>query len=286
MRVLLAAHRAGTLLGAAAALDTHASTIGRRLDALEADLGAHLFDRTASGLVATELAESLLPIAEAMEARAADVRRAVEGRETEPRGWVRVTAPPGVATFAIAPRLPALYARYPGLRVELLPSIGYADLTRREADIALRAQLPASGDLVSTRVGEAELEPLVSEALDAELGAVRSLARVSWLQWSDSLAHLPDARWIAEVADEAQIALRCSSFEPMVLAAQAGLGALLGAAALAPPGLTRLRMTAGLRRRLPALPRGAVYLVGHRALRDVPRVAAVWDFLRDEAFAL
>jgi DNA-binding transcriptional LysR family regulator len=285
LKVLLAAYRAGTLLGAASTLETHASTIGRRLEALEQSLGGQLFDRTPSGLIATELAESLLPLAEAMEARATDVQRLVEGRETEPRGWVRVTAPPGVATFSIAPTLPRLHARYPELRVELVPSVAYADLTRREADIAVRVARPTAGDLVTTRLGEDELVPLVSEALDAELGAVRDLNAVRWIQWSESLGHLADAAWVREHVEEERIVLRCSTFEPMVLAAQAGMGALMGAVSLMPPGLTRLRTTRALRRKLAPFPRGALYLVGHRALRDVPRVAAVWSHLLHEVAA-
>lgn len=280
LKVLLAAFRARTLLGAASELDTHASTIGRRLDALEEALGGQLFDRATDGLHPTELAEALVPIAEAMEARIADVRRVVEGRETAPEGWVRITAPPGVATFFIAPALPRLYARYPGLRVELLPSVGYADLTRHEADLALRVVRPTSGDLVSTRLAEVELRPVASSRVASELGSLRRLDDAQWIQWSDNLAHLPDARWIASNVADDRIALRCSTFEPMVLAAIASVGVMMGGTGVfGPESLTPLRFAPSLAKRLPPFPRGALWLVGHRALRDVPRIAAVWDFV-------
>jgi DNA-binding transcriptional LysR family regulator len=284
LKVLLAAFRSGTLLGAAQALETHASTIGRRLAALEAALGGHLFDRASDGLHATDLAEALVPLAEAMEARIADVRRVIEGRETEPEGWVRVTAPPGIATFFVAPALPRLYARYPGLRVELLPSVAYADLTRHEADLALRAGLPSSGDLLSTRVAEITMRPLASPSVVEDLGALRRLDDAWWLQWSDTLAHLPDARWIASNVSADRIALRCSTFEPLVLAARAGVGVMMGGAGtFGPEPLEPVRLAPALAKRLPPFPQGSLYLVGHRALRDVPRIAAVWDFIVDAA---
>jgi DNA-binding transcriptional LysR family regulator len=218
---------------------------------------------------------------------AADVRRVVEGRETEPEGWVRITAPPGVATFLIAPALPRLYARYPGLRVELVPSVGYADLTRREADLALRVVRPAAGDLVSRRVAEVTLRPLAAPELVEELGALRRLDDARWIQWTDDLAHLPDARWIASGVSESRIALRCSTYEPIVLAARAGVGVMMGSDdAFGPPdGLEPVRFAPALARRLPAFPTGAMYLVGHRALREVPRIAAAWDFLVEAASA-
>jgi DNA-binding transcriptional LysR family regulator len=134
-------------------------------------------------------------------------------------------------------------------------------------------------------MGEGVLEPLVSEALDQEVGEIGDLNAVRWLQWSAALAHLPDAVWIRSQVNDDRVALRCGTYEPMVLAAQAGLGALMSAVSLAPGGLTRLRMTQALRAKLPPYPTGSLYLVGHRALRDIPRVAAVWSFLLEEVTA-
>jgi DNA-binding transcriptional LysR family regulator len=284
LRFVLAAHRHGTLLAAARALSTHASTVGRRIEALETELGHALFDRTTSGLAPTALADELRPIAEAMESHAAEAIRRVEQQETEPEGWVRITAPPGIATYVLAPLLPRLAEAHPKIRVALVPSIGYADLTRREADLALRAVAPSAGDLVSRRLLEAVQSPCATPALVRELGRISRIDAVPWVTWDESLAALPSARWVAEHAPEEQIRFRCTTFEPLMEAARGGLGAILlgeGFGALA--GLEPLRFAPKLRRELDPFPRGALYLVGHRALRDVPRVAAVWTFLLEEA---
>jgi DNA-binding transcriptional LysR family regulator len=283
MKLLLALWREGSLSGASVRLGIDTSTVGRRLDALEASMGLHLFDRTFTGVLPTEAAEALLPAAERMEHAAADVLRAVEGRETEPEGTVRITAPPGWASFFVAPALVRLAERHPKLRIQLDAAVGYADLTRREADLALRVSRPAGGDLVARKVADAELVPMAAPEVVCAAGRVRDLNELRWITWADDLAHLPDAQWIfSQVAPE-RVVLRTSSIESQVRAMEAGLGAGLHLPVLERlAGLERLRVAPALARRLPPRPAGSMWIVTHRALRQVPRVAVVWDFLVEE----
>ncbi|MFO7564908.1 MAG: LysR family transcriptional regulator [Enhygromyxa sp.] len=283
LEVVLALSRAGSLASAAARLGVNTSTVGRRLDAIEAALGIHLFDRSPSGMAPSELAEALLPIAEAMERSVADALRLIEGRETEPEGTVRLSAPPGVANWLVAPALVRLRERHPQLTIELDASIGYADLTRREADLALRGSRPRSGDLVSVRVTEAESVIVAAPELVAQVGKLERLDAIDWITWGPDLAGLPDARWITANVDARRVVLRTSSMDAQIQAARTGLGALL----IARPfvghiGLDEVPLSRGLTRRLPATPSGALWLVGHRALRDVPRIRAVWDFIVEQ----
>ena len=94
-RVLLALHRERTLRGAAQTLGVNASTIGRRLDALEKALQARLFDRRLDGVQPTEAAERLLVHAEQLEQAALGLLAAADGLEREPEGVVRLSALPG-----------------------------------------------------------------------------------------------------------------------------------------------------------------------------------------------
>lgn len=284
--VVLALARAGSLAGAAERLGVNTSTVGRRLDALEAALGVHLFDRSPTGMAPTELAEALLPIAEAMERSVADAVRLVEGRETEPEGTVRITAPPGVANWFVAPSLVRLRQRHPKLVIELDAAIGYADLTRRDADIALRATRPRSGDLLAVRLTEADSVIVAAPSLIQRTGKLDRLDAIDWITWGPDLAGLPDARWIAANVDAARIVLRTSSMDAQIQAARAGLGAILvGRPFLEWIGLEPVPLSRSLAGRLPKTPNGALWLVGHRALRDVPRIRAVWDFISEQAQA-
>lgn len=283
LEVLLAVGRAGTLSGAAAELGVNTSTVARRLDAMEAGLGVHLFDRRPTGLGATELAESLMPVAEAMERAAADALRLVAGRETQPVGTVRLTAPPGVANWILAPALGELRARYRRLSIELDASVGYADLTRREADIALRMGRPRGGDLVATRLVSTDFVAVAAPSV-TERGNVRDPDDLDWIAWSDDLSHLDDARWLSAHVSPERIALKTRSMDAQIHAAKAGLGALLlPRPFVAITGLTPVRWTRGGAKRLAAMPSGALWMVGHRALRNVPRIEAVWSFLLERA---
>lgn len=282
--MLLALLQARSLSGAGARLGVNASTVSRRLDALEAALGAHLFDRTPDGLLPTAAAEALGPHAEAMERAAAGLALAAQGREVAPEGEVRLTAPPGVAEFLVAPALPRLYRRHPALRIVLDASVAYADLTRREADVALRTSRPAAGDLLVRKLGEVRGAAFASPAYAAELRTLRRLDQARWITWGDDLAHLPSARALEERVPAERIVLRTSHMGAQLAAARVGAGALLTephSARVA--GLVEVPLAPELARTLAAARTGALWLVVHRALREVPRIAAVVDFLLETA---
>ena len=171
---------------------------------------------------------------------------------------------------------------FPRLQISVISSIGYADLQRREADIALRIVRPRSGDLVSKRVATSGWCVVGSPTYARGLGRLSNANDARWITWGDDLAHLPDRQWVnANVAPD-RVVLETSSMTAQIEAVRAGLGVTT-----APPpyaqlrGLTEVRCGPKLRKSLAALPEGSLWLVGHRALRDVPRIAAVWDWLSE-----
>lgn len=284
-RVLLALHRGRTLSAAGAALGVDASTVSRRIDALERALGARLFERTPDGAVPTALADTLVPSAQAMERAAVELAGGAASAEREVEGVVRISLPPGVADLYVAPFLPGLVARHPRLRLELDARVGYVDLARREADLVLRGLRPERGDLVATRIALARSLPFARDDVAARLGRIVDPARVPWITYGPELAHIPDAAWVEAVAAETSIVLRTSSFSAQVAAVEAGLGATLLPDGLVQgrPGLARLSFTRRVAAALPPFPEGTLWLAAHRAMRSIPRVAAVWDFIVEHA---
>jgi DNA-binding transcriptional LysR family regulator len=280
-RFLLALHRTGTLSAAGATLGVDASTVGRRIDALEEALGARLFDRTPDGAVPTAVADELLPHAEVMERAATELAGSAASFEREVEGVVRLSLPPGVADLLVAPFLPALIARHPRLRLELDARVGYVDLARREADLVLRGMRPERGDLVAVRVATSRSLPFGRDDLAARLGRVSDPAAVPWITYGPDLAHIPDAAWVLAVAPERALVLRTSSFTAQVAAVEAGLGVTLIPERLVAsrPRLAPLGFSRKLAATLPAYPEGALWLAAHRAMRSIPRIAAVWDFI-------
>lgn len=285
VRIFLAVQRAGSLGQAAARLGVDTSTVSRRLAALEAWLGARLFERTREGLLPTRVAEQVLAPAEAMEAAHRRFARDASGGggEAEPEGVVRLSAAPGFAQDVVAPALVRLRARYPKIRVELEASVRALDLTRREADIALRSVRPRGAELLMTKLGTATWTAVTSPALVEALGRVSSWEAVPWIAWDHDLASFPAARWLARHAEAAEIVLRTSHFASQLAAARSGLGAVLAPEPHARVhGLTPVRFARGLQASAAEWPSDTLWLVGHRALREVPRVAAVWGFLLEE----
>jgi DNA-binding transcriptional LysR family regulator len=121
---------------------------------------------------------------------------------------------------------------------------------------------------------------MASRQLAAQICCLNDPEDCRWITWSADLAHLPDARWIAETVSPERIVLRTSHMGAQVTALRAGLGvALLPDIYRGYDGLTEVPLAPALARVVPPFPEGSLYIVGHRALRDVPRIAATWDFL-------
>lgn len=282
IRLFLAVMRARTLVGAGRRVGLDASNVSRRLARLEEELGAPLFDRTRDGLVPTSAAEHLLPHAEEVELAVAHFASAGNQVETTVEGLVRITAPPGVADTFVAPLLPLLLARYPSLLIELDASVSYADLTRREADLALRTVRPQSGELLVIQVAATHELPLTSPDYAASLGTLQAFSDARWLGWGDQLAHLAGSRWLGAHAPNLVPVLRSNHAASLIAAARAGLGLVLLPAPYTRLGLVPVTPGEALTTAWADLPATELWLVAHRAQRHVPRVAAVWDFLLDQ----
>ena len=281
VRIFLALMREGTLGGAARRLTIDASTVSRRLAALEHRLGGALFERTREGLAASARAEQLLPAAEEMEAGLLHFTRGAAEIEARPEGVVRVTAPPGIADLVIAPRLGELYLEYPRLQVVLDASVRVANLTRQEADVAVRTVPSEGAQLVTQKLLTTRWVLGGAPALVKKLGRLRSWDDAPYIDWADDLGHLAAARWLQKRAPKALRPLRTSHFGSQLAAAEAGLGLLLVVEpyfALRP--LVPALLSPPLANEAEAWPEEHAWLVTHRALRSIPRVAAVWNFLR------
>lgn len=272
--MLLALHRGGSLSEAGRTLGVDPSTVSRRLRVFEERVGGALFIRTPEGMRATERAMRLLPHAEQMEAAARAAQAAVEGAEVAVEGTVRIAASEGFGAYAIAPALPSLLRRHPGLNIDLVVGPSLVDMTRREADIAVRFVRPSVGDLVAKCVGRSHHYGAYARADLAARAAERPPGGLDWIGWVPELGHLGEAQLLARVTDRPP-RLRSDSYVVMVEALRAGAGAMLMpvSMAAADPSMVALSTVPEVPSEVP------VWLVTLRALRYVPRVAAVWDWL-------
>ncbi|MDI3382442.1 LysR family transcriptional regulator [Xenophilus aerolatus] len=155
-KFFLAVARAGTLRGAAAALGVDQATAGRRLAALEDELAAKLFLRTPAQLVLTAAGEALVQPAESMEQAAQLIERRVAGLDAQLAGTIRIATTDSLGQRFVLPAIAKLRRQHPGIDVHCVTSTEIANLTRREADLAIRSVRPDSPDLVARRMGQLE----------------------------------------------------------------------------------------------------------------------------------
>ena len=284
IRLFLALCRASTLGDAAARLRVDASTASRRLVQLEETLAVTLFERGRNGITATKAAEDLLPLAEEIDGIMNRFENAADGLEREVSGVVRITCSPDVAAVFVAPLLPRVFERYPALSVVLEPGESLLDLTRREADLALRTVRPTRGDLIVKRLATVRWLLVGTPKLVRELGTLRAFGDARWVSWGERYASIPAARWVKARLKGAEPSLCSDSLSAQIaaIAAGAGIGLVPGPSAKH-YGLVPVKLSAALRESVTEWLSDELFLVTHRALRDVPRVRALWELLDERA---
>lgn len=138
VRYFLAVARGGSVRAAAERLGVNHSTVLRRVAQLEERLGAQMFEKLPSGYRLTAAGEEVQEFAEQMEASSHQLETRIFGRDQGVRGLLRVTMAPTVATNLLMPDLAEFARLHPDIEIEILSSGDLANLTNREADVAIR----------------------------------------------------------------------------------------------------------------------------------------------------
>jgi len=272
LRVVLAVARAGTLASAARLLGVDDTTVARRLAAVQATIGARLYERLSHGtLQLTNAGDRVALVAERIECEIDALGGALPRATETVAGVVRVTSVPIVANHILVPSASALLRRHPRLRLEIVGEARNLSLTRREADLALRLARPKTGGtrVVARRIGRLRYAPYAAASCPP-----REAAGLPWITYDESMAHLPQARWIAAVvrAGAPSAALTVTDAETLLEAVAAGVGRSLLPCCVADRD-ARLRRLAA--RRQAPLPARELWLLAHADLRRLARIEAV-----------
>ncbi|MEM9330796.1 MAG: LysR family transcriptional regulator [Pseudomonadota bacterium] len=185
LRFFLAIQRNHTIRRAANVLHVSHSTVSRRLDTFEKTLGSRLFDRLPEGFVLTETGEQIKERAERVEAEIRSIERDVLGRDARLSGKIKLTMPPPVAEYLMMPHLLAFQMKYPEIELEIDSSYSRSDLTRRDADIAIRIHSPPEDHLLGRRLPDFGESVYVSKVYAAENTFSGSEASAHWIGWGD-----------------------------------------------------------------------------------------------------
>ncbi len=278
-RSFLSVLRQGSLSAAARELELTQPTLGRHIAELEKSLGVPLFVRSQSGLAPTEAALALRPHAEAMAAAAAAMLRAASGAADEPHGSIRITASEIIGVEVLPPILAAFREAHPRIVIELSLSNLNQDLSRRDADIAVRMARPTQSALVARRLGEIGISLYAHKDYLARHGTPRrleDLAHHALIGFDSDASSVRAFRQSGLPITRDLFALRSDSDHAQLAALRAGfgVGGTQDAIAARTPELVRL---------LPGAFHTALemWLVMHEDLRTSRRVRLLYDHLAE-----
>jgi DNA-binding transcriptional LysR family regulator len=275
-RHFLAVHRTGSLTAAARQLGVNQSTVGRRLVSLEERLRVRLFHRSREGFRIAPAGEKLLAHAERMEDEAIAIAREIAGQETRLTGSVRLTAPDMFGVRIVAPLLAAFHARYPEIDLELDTDNRVRNLTKREADMAVRIGETTETGVVVRRLTEFRSAIYASEKYLKARGTPRGgdFSGHDFIGFSEPLECIADARWIQSHTAAARIVLRAKATSVQVQATLDGVGLAALPCYVAEPEPTLVRIVP------PAhTSRQVICLAMHEDLRFTARIRVCADFL-------
>lgn len=273
LRIFLAVARAGSLSGAARSLGVNHSTVFRRIGTFEERLGVRLFERVPSGYLLTPAGEEMQEAALRVEEEVAAIGRRVRGQDLRLSGSLRITTIDMLALWLLPRHLTRFRQDYPGIELEVSVSNAALNLTKREADIALRIGNTPPESLVGRRVGRLVFAVYAARDYRA-LHQESELRHHDWIGFDSEHAAL--ARRFAEFLPEVQPAYRVNSVAAAVAAATVGIG-------LAPLPCAIADREQGLERicDLPASFTLDLWLLTHEDLRHTARIRAFMDFVAE-----
>jgi DNA-binding transcriptional LysR family regulator len=283
LKHFLAFARKGSILAAAKAQGVNHSTVYRRLADLERNLGSRLVERQLTGYRLTELGQGLLPYAERVEEAVAACERYLASCDKALTGAVRLTCSPTVGDrLRRTPLFETFQARFPGLHIELVLSDRYVDLSKREADIAIRSVGHELKDdtLIGRKIAEGPWAVYASRSYIERHGRPErseDIAHHRVVKCDGIIAEHSAGRWLHDVAPNATVTACSESWPALVLAVRSGVGLAPLSTALGDGESELVRVIDNVPELLTHF-----YLLMHPDMQRVPRVRAFFDFVVSE----
>jgi len=276
LRTILAIARAGSLSGAARELKVSHATVFRRLGHIEERLGVKLFERGRGGYAPSPAGEEIADAATRIEAEVIGVERRVIGRDLRPAGTVRVATTDTLLIGLLSPVFAAFREAYPDIALEVSVSNAVVNLSRREADVAIRPTTAPPEHLIGRRLVTIE-QAVYGRAGDFREGdPVPAADATAWVGPDEGMVYRQLDAWMAAHGADAYCRYRADTLFGMYAAVREGVGAAVMPRYLcdADPRLVRLG---------PAIPEMAseLWLLSHPDLRGVGRIRALTGFVAE-----
>lgn len=222
LKLLLTFYRAGSLMGAADRLSLNPTTLSRRLNALQAEMGVSLLEKSSDGsLSLTKVGQQAAQHAETAETAFGQMESELTGGMQTEEGTVRISSVPAVTNRLLIPRVREFTWRHPGIELHLASEVRNISMTKREADMAIRLGRPREGgfNVRAKRIGALKHAVYCSRQLQGP--------DTRWVLYHEAMAFLPQARWMQKVINPAPSeisSIRPGDLEGVIEAVAAGEG--------------------------------------------------------------
>jgi len=227
-RIFLAVADNGSLSGAARQLKVTHSTVFRRINSMEESFGVVLFDRQSSGYKLTLAGEEVLEHARRMETESERIAEKLSGGDLKLSGTIRVATMEGLAMVLLPPFIKKFRELHPEIRIDMVISSQVFNLSRKEADLAIRmGQSSPPEHLTGRRIGTVSWAVYGAPSYFAEHGKPASAEELKGHQFvgADSHeAHRAYAKWTREMVDEDDIVYTSNVVMAQRSAAREGIG--------------------------------------------------------------
>ena len=267
-----------SLAAAAGQLGVNHSTVFRRLAQIEHQLGSRLFERNRAGYSLTACGEEMVQLAERMSEDIVTFERRITGQDLRPSGELRVTTSDLVLSHLLIDSLVRFRRAYPEIQLDLVVSNQLLNLSKRDADVAVRAVYQAPDGLIGHKVSNVAWAVFGPRALANEsFDLATAYHQQNWVTRIDHAAVGRMLRWLKEHVPEERVVYKADSMVGLADAVAAGMGLALLPCFVAAGSLRLAQLS-------PVLPemQGELWLLTHPDLRKTTRVRAFLDFCLDD----
>ncbi|MFK5855553.1 MAG: LysR family transcriptional regulator [Bacteroidota bacterium] len=275
IHVFLVIAREKSLACAALTLGVTHSTVFRKLNALEKNINIKLFSRNTDGYVLTETGKEVLAYAENISTHIDDLNKLLNSRNTETQGIINVTAPHNLAYNFLPRYFYKFNKKYPDISIKILVSNKNFNLSRLDADLAIRATQEPPENLIAKKLlslkwgAYASIEYLSDKNIPLTLDDLNEHLLISSDQ---ALSMLPAYQWIESNIHSSKIIVRCNDLMSMSAFAESNLGIAFLPDDQAKPELQRLFD-------LPSDIMSDIWMLIHPDMRQCKRLIILRDFL-------
>lgn len=279
IRFFLEVARTQRVSVAAQRLGVQHSTVSRRIQTLERELGFLLFNKSrASGFTLNEDGQQFFAYAEQLESTLIAAREKISGQSQSLSGHLRVGCTEAFGNYVLTPLMTDFQRRYPGITLDILPVPRFISLSKREADIAIALERPQQGPYLCTKLADYSLKLYGNVDYLAQCPPIRTptdLASHSFIGYVEELLFSDRLRYLDDIVPAQNV-----SFKSTSVIAQCHAALHANALAILPAFMAEQhpRLCVVLKDEIRI--QRSFWMYCHQDLRQSTRVMALWDFLK------